>query len=236
MPLVFGRRGDPEKVEEGRRQVDRLGERGGSRAGEVRRRRIVHEQRNVHDLLVHVHPVLRPEVVLAEQEAVVGGDHQRRVLPHVVLVEVVEQLAQQEVAHRDDGVVVGAQLLALGRQFVDAAVARPVADRAVPARLERLLEARRRIERLVRIEGLDLQEPVVGIAIALEELEAAGKALDRRELGLFPDEFTVDDVVAEIAARVGVELTGVIHFAQPLPVGLDHRLPRVALLAAHEFV
>ena len=36
-------------------------------------RGVVDEERDVDDLLVHRHPVLGPEVVLAEQEAVVGA-------------------------------------------------------------------------------------------------------------------------------------------------------------------
>ena len=59
--------------------------------------RMMHEQRDVHDLLVHVHPVLGPEIMLAEQEAMIGADDQRRVLPKVMLIEIVEQLAQQEI-------------------------------------------------------------------------------------------------------------------------------------------
>ena len=164
--------------------------------------RVMDEQRDVDDLLVEVHPVLGPEIVLAEQEAVVGGDDQGGVLPQVVLVEIVEQLAQQEVAQRDHRVVVGAQLLAFVWQLVDAAIARPVADRAVPAGVEGPSEAGRRRERLMRIEGLDLQQPVVGIAVAVEELEAMREALDRREILLVADELAIDDVLCEILAAL----------------------------------
>ena len=135
--------------------------------------------------------------MLAEKEAVVGGDHERRILPEVVGVEIVEQLAQQEVAQRDDGVVVGPQLLALLGQLVHPAIAWPVADRPVPAGLERLAEARRGLKRLVRVEGLDLQQPVVGIAIEIEELEPFGEALNRRIVFFLLDELAVDDVLAD---------------------------------------
>ena len=117
----------------------------------------------MRDLLVEVHAVLGPEVVLAEKEPVVGRDDERRVLPDIMLVEIIDQLPKEEIAHRDDGVVVGPQLLAFLRQLVDAAIARPVADRPFPAGVERLLEARGRMERLVRIESLDLEQPVVRI-------------------------------------------------------------------------
>ncbi len=163
--------------------------------------RVMQEQRDMCDLLIEVHPVLCPEIMLAEQEAMIGGDHQRGVAPEIVPVEIVEQLAQQEVAQRHDGVVVGPQLLALFRQLVDAAVARPVADRAVPAGPERLPESRRGMEGLVRIEGLHLQHPVIRSPVAVEELETAGEALDGRKILLLADELAVDDVVAHVAAR-----------------------------------
>src|SRR6185437_34607 len=133
-------------------------------------------------------------------------------------------------------VVIGAQLLAFLRQLVDAPIARPVADWAVPVGPERLPEPRRRLERLVRIEGLDLQDPVTGVAVAVEELEAAGEALDGRKILLLADELTVDDVVAHVAALLLAELARMIEFAQALPMRLHHRLPLVAFLAADEFV
>jgi hypothetical protein len=75
--------------------------------------RVVDEERDMRDLLVQAHPVLGPEVVLAQQEAVVGAEHERRVAPEVVLVEEVQHAAQQEVAQGHHRVVVGAELLAL---------------------------------------------------------------------------------------------------------------------------
>ena len=103
--------------------------------------------------------------MLAEQKAMVGRDDQRGVLPQVVLVEIVEQLAHQEIAQRHHGIVIGPQLLTFLGQLVDAPVARPVADGTGPVGLELVFEARRRGERLVRIKGLDLQEPVVRVTV-----------------------------------------------------------------------
>ena len=150
--------------------------------------------------------------------------------------KVVEQLAEQEIAERHDRVVVGAKLLAFLRQFVDAAVARPVADRPVPAGPEFLAEALRRRERLVRIERLDLQQPAVGVAVPIKKVETCGKALDGRKIPLLPDELAIDDVAPELVARVGGELALVIFFAKPLPRRLHHRLPGIALLSADELV
>ena len=48
------------------------------------------EERNVGDLLVEVHPVLGPEIMLAEEETVIGRDDQRGVGPKIVRVEMVD--------------------------------------------------------------------------------------------------------------------------------------------------
>ncbi len=85
-------------------------------------------------------------------------------------VEIVQKLSHREIAQRDDGVVVGAQLLAFLRQLVDAAVARPIADWTVPARPEFLAKPLWCCERFMRVECLDLQEPVVRRLVPVEEL------------------------------------------------------------------
>ena len=156
--------------------------------------RVPDHQRDVRDLLVVGHAVLRPPVVLGQQEAVVGGEHQRRVAPQVVGVEVGEQATEVVVAHGDDGGIIGADLGDLLLRLRHALVDRPVQHLAVPAGLVGLLEALGRVERLVRIEGLDLQEPVVGALVHVEELEALGEALHGRELALLADELAVHDV------------------------------------------
>ncbi len=234
--LHLGRPGRAEDVEERRGEVDRLCE--GPAPGPVGHRhlRMVDEEGDVGDLLVEGHPVLGPEIVLAEKEAVVGGDDEGCVLPETQAVEDVQKLAQQLVAQGHQGVVVGAQLVALGRQLVDPAIARPVADGAVPAGLERPLEALRRREGLVRVEGLELQEPAVGGTVPLQKVERRVEAADRRKILFLFDELAIDEVVAEIAARLGAELARVVHLAEPLPRRLDHGLPRVLLLTADELV
>ena len=127
--------------------------------------------------LIEVHAVLGPEIVLAEQKTVIGGDDERGVLPHVAAVEIVEQLSEQEVAHRHHGIVVRTQFLTFGRQLVDPTIARPVADRSVPAAVERRFEPSRRMEWLMRIEGLELEQPIVGVVIAVKEIEGVREAL-----------------------------------------------------------
>ena len=80
-------------------------------------------------------------------------------------------LAEVLVAHRDQRGVIGPDLGDLLRALEDFLVMRPVEDPAVLAGLVWALEPRRRMEGLVRIEALDLQEPLVGAAVALQELE-----------------------------------------------------------------
>src|SRR5262245_32813523 len=126
--------------------------------------------------------------MLAEEKAVVGRDDERGILPKIVLVEIIEELAEEKVAHRDDRIVVCAKLLAFFRKLVDAPIARPVADGPGPAGVERSLEARRGMERLVWVEGLDLEEPAIGILVALQKLESMREALHGRKVLLVLDE------------------------------------------------
>jgi hypothetical protein len=52
----------------------------------------------------------------------------------------------------------------------------------------------------VRVEGLDLEQPVVRVAVALQELEPAREALHRGEILLHADELAVDHVLGEVGA------------------------------------
>ena len=88
----------------------------------------------------------------------------------------------------------------------------------------------------MRIEGFDLQEPVVGLMVGIEELVRQPEAVDAGEILLLAHIFAVDHVVIGQRAGPLVELVGVVFLAQPLPGRLHHRLPAVAFLAAHELV
>ena len=54
----------------------------------------MHKERDVHDLLVHVHPVLRPEIVFAKKKAMIGGDNKGGIAPKLVAIEIVEKLSE----------------------------------------------------------------------------------------------------------------------------------------------
>jgi hypothetical protein len=184
--------------------------------------------------------------VLGEQEAVVGGEDQRGVAPQVVAVEIVEQLPEVVVAGRHERRVVGADLGdLLGRAPAALLVERPVEDAAAPAGRVLLLEARRRLERLVRIEALEHEEPRIGVAVQVEELEARREAARERQVLLVDHELAVDGVLDALPAAVvdvlrlaprAVEVVVLrrVHRAQLLDGRLYHGLPRVVFLAADE--
>ena len=130
--------------------------------------------------------------------------------------------------------VVGAQLVALVGRLVHAPVRRPIEHR--PAVRRRIVgaERRRRVERLVRVERFDVQQPVVGVSVLREEVEPVVEAPDRREVAVLANELAVDDVLRVLVAPAFVDLQRVVHLAQPFPRRRHHRLPRIALLAADE--
>ena len=144
----------------------------------------MHKQGNVRHFVVTGHHVLGPPVVFTEQKAVVGGDDQGGVVPHGVLVHVVEQAPEFMVAQGHDGCIICADLITLLGPFGDAGVRWPVKDRAAIAGRIGLAELGRRMKRLVGIEGFQVQQPVAGGAVALQEFEpVAGLGLQRHQPG-----------------------------------------------------
>ena len=122
---------------------------------------IPEEQRGVDGLVVPRHDALAPPPVLAQQEAVVGVDDQHRVVPHVVLVHEVQDATERAVAHRDEREVLGADGVDGRVRLDDAPVGGPVVDPlVVPVRIQLAVPLVAE-EGLVRVERLDLQEPVL---------------------------------------------------------------------------
>ena len=72
---------------------------------------MVHEERDVGDLLVDGHPVLRPEIMLAQEITVIGRDDQCCVLPQVMGIEFIDHLAEKLVAKGEERIVIGAHLI-----------------------------------------------------------------------------------------------------------------------------
>jgi hypothetical protein len=65
----------------------------------------------------------------------------------------------------------------------------------------------------MRIEGLDLQEPVIGVAIAIQKLEPGRKAFHRREICLLANKLAIDDVLRARIAPRRRKLRRIVHLA-----------------------
>ena len=105
--LVFGWRRLAVEIEQGCGDVDRLRQRIAAAARQMAQRRVVHQLRDVRHLVVAGHEDLGPPVVFAQQETVVGGDDERRVLPHRMGVHVVHQAPEFMVTQCHGGAIVG---------------------------------------------------------------------------------------------------------------------------------
>ena len=128
--LHVGRQGQAKVLEQRGGQVDGLRQ-GRAALVPAGAARIPDKERAVGDLAVKGLDALGPPVVLAEQKAVVGVDDEHGVVPEVVLVHQVEDLAQPGVAHAERGGVFHAHVLDLLGRFLDRAVGRPVKVGAV---------------------------------------------------------------------------------------------------------
>ena len=132
------------------------------------------QHRNVAERLVLHHAGLAEEVALAEVVAVIGAQHEHRVVPQVVPIEGVEHLAEPVVDHRQLRAVVGADVarFALGdHAALDGLgrVRRPDDQFVVPVGVVLVRPRRGRVERFVRVELVDEQEEaVVATGVAVE--------------------------------------------------------------------
>ena len=168
----------------------------------------------------------------------VGRQHHDGVVPHAETVERGHQAAQFTVAPLDEADVTIPQCPEVGiRQFV-AAVVRPVENLAA----EELRIVRQRIviadeERLVRVEALQMQEPVVDPGMLVHELDRAVETLRQREIAVFGQRAVVRVVRC---LRIGVQRHVPLALDEPLlmlgEAWRDHRAPLVLLLSTDEFV
>ena len=192
--LHFRRNGHTKEIEQGRRDVDRLHQRLTAHSG-FRRTRIPYEKRRICEFVVAGHHGFCPPILFTEHETVVGVDDQQRVLPQIVLVEEVDHPPQVAVAHREE------RRITLARMFDDLLALRnrcigwPIEVRTVVVVLIQGAEGIRRIERLVRIEGLDLQEPVIHALVGFQEGQPSIEGNILRPGILAPDAFAIFPVV-----------------------------------------
>ena len=136
------------------------------------------------DFVVEGLDALGPPVVLAQQEAVVGADDEERVLPEIEFVHQVEDFAQVGVAHADRRGVFVTGVLDLLRRLGDFVVAGPVEVGAVVVVGVEVLVLLLGEVRLVRIEGFDVEEPVVVGGVGADELHPFGEGFGLRLLFL----------------------------------------------------
>jgi hypothetical protein len=88
----------------------------------------------------------------------------------------------------------------------------------------------------VRIEGLQVKQPVGRFSVAVEKRQSRVEAAHRREVLVGAHGLPVDDVIGKLVPSLLGELRRVVLLLQPLPRGLNHGLPRITLLATDEFV
>jgi len=103
------------------------------------------------------------------------GEH--GILPHFVAIHEIEDVAQAVVTLRHEGSIVASGLVALLRCFGDGAVSGPIEDRAVVIGRVQILVAEIADKWFMRVETLQLQEPVVFPCIALDEAAPGVKRL-----------------------------------------------------------
>ena len=196
----MGRRRAIEIIEDGRHHVDGLGQRRDAR-GLTRFRRLDHE-RNVGDLGINRHEILHPILVLAEHRAVVGGEDDERVFPETKLLELVENAAAPVIGHgQQRGVAFADMLDRLGR-FLHDIVARPVEERAVPRVVIEIAIFLRAIKRLVRIEELDLQKPIIRFSVVFQPSHRRLRRLRPGEILLLNLSRAIGDVLAPLLAHM----------------------------------
>lgn len=185
------------------------------------------EERGVDQLVVPGCDDLRPPPLLAQQIAVVGADDQQRVVPQPVLVHRVEHPAERVVAHGEQRrvLVTGVLLLLLG--LGDPVVVGPVEVRSFVVVRVKLLVVVLGEEGFVRVERLDLDEPVVLGVVRPQEFEAGVEGERLRLLRLGVQVLPVDPVLAPEVVAGGARGIG-DEGVRDLP------LPGIALLAPEE--
>lgn len=90
------------------------------------------------------------------------------------------------------------------------------------------------MERFVRIEAFQQQEPVVGVLVGFQELEAAGETARQAEVRLVVHVLAVDCALQPLLAGLEVVVLRGELLAHALQRRLHHRLPRIVFLAADE--
>src|SRR5690606_34005973 len=142
---------------------------------------------------------------------------------------------QIEIAHAEQRRIVGAKFLYLRLIFLQPLVTWPVQDRAGISGRVFFAKSSRREKWLVGVKTLQMQQPVVSIAIEVEKLKAGSERARTAEVALLAHEMPIDHGLNPAVLLVGRMLHWMIHGEKPFKGRLDHRLPFIPFLSAHEF-
>ncbi len=188
------RRRRTEPVEQRRHQVGCLRQDGDPRAGTLRARQM-DDQWNAGDLVIDRHAVLHPVLVLAEHAAMIGGQDDNRILPGIELVELVPESAEPVVGHRQQGGVAITDMRDRRRAVGAHTVIRPVVEGAVPGVAVELQILGHDIEGFVRIEQLELQQPMIARPIVVKPTQRMVDTTRSGEFMLFTLRQAVEGVL-----------------------------------------
>ena len=116
----------------------------------------------------------------------------------VLRVELVPEPAEPVIGHRQQRRVAFADVLDRLRVVLHDAVIRPVVERAVPGIAVHFEVLRHDVERLVRVEEFELQEPVVALLVVVEPADGVLDAARAGELVLLALGEAVESVLAVV--------------------------------------
>ena len=121
-----------------------------------------------HLVIERLH-VLAPPIVFSQQKAVISAYDQQGVFPQSQFIHQIQHPAQMRIAHAHQRRVLKAHVLHLQRRLAHLVIIRPVKVRAVILVRVQVFVFLRGKERLVRVKGLNLQEPVVLSGVGADE-------------------------------------------------------------------
>jgi len=175
---------DIKEIQQGRWHIDILHQAASPFARHLRPR-VPHEERDIGQLVVPGHAHLAPPIVLAKMKTMIGGDNQQGVVPEIQFVHHIQHRTQVMIAHAHQGGVFVAHVLYLHRRFGDARVGRPIEQRTIVLVRVEFFPAWLGEEWLMRVEGLQLQIPVVGFRVGADEFQTLGECLRLRHQAFF---------------------------------------------------
>ena len=170
--------------------------------------------------------------MFAQHEAVVGGHDQGRIVPHVTCIHCIQKPSKLCVAHCHKRGLACHQI----RRIVTWLV--PAVTRPIPHLLARCWKAGtefgRGMERLMRIENLELKEPVVVPGVRLQKRQAGIKRSHGREIRRLMDLRSIHRGLKAVARGIGFHLFGMVLRRERFIRRGNARYPRISLLPADE--